>query len=565
MRCFVAGARPGRWKAETVTEPEPRRGRFLHRHTGRRLARPSSAHVADSVHPSPARAEPHDATAWLPLPEIGELPPLDDLLALGPDVEPPVARDVPVGLPSPARAEPHDATAWLPLPEVEELPPVDDLLTPDPSAPAPREVPVGLPSPARAEPHDPGSWLPIPDLAASAGTGGDEPPIGGSPRQHRRPRRGFHFPFRRVVTFVVIAAVMFGAYTGVSKLFDPGADVDLRVGGKVISTQTGTATVAGLLSENHITLGDHDRVVPGLKAHITNGMTVDVLRAFSVVVNFDGDAKTVFTTRGIDTTQFLADAASQLGITSPVGLRNPPKRITQGQTLQLRTYKRGTLLVDGQTVQYNAPLYQVRELLEDYKVKLGPQDVTVPYGANDALPEVASIAVNRVLTDTTYQDEPYSVPDQQQPDATLPVDKTRLVAGHGGTQRVTYELVHHNGVVVQKIPISYVPIVPAVPNITYYGTVYDPRWDKIAQCETGTNWQHRGSGPAGPNTYQGGLGIWYGNWKAQGGTAFAPSADQATKYEQIIIAMRIQKKYGWGAWGCGKTLGYAKEDGKRIT
>ena len=30
--------------------------------------------------------------------------------------------------PSPARAEPHDATAWLPLPSMEELPPVTELL-----------------------------------------------------------------------------------------------------------------------------------------------------------------------------------------------------------------------------------------------------------------------------------------------------------------------------------------------------------------------------------------------------------------------------------------------------
>jgi hypothetical protein len=30
----------------------------------------------------------------------------------------------------------------------------------------------------------------------------------------------------------------------------------------------------------------------------------------------------------------------------------------------------------------------------------------------------------------------------------------------------------------------------------------------------------------------------------------------ATREQQIIIAERIRAKYGFGAWGCGKTLGY---------
>ena len=41
------------------------------------------------------------------------------------------ARAVPPALPSPARAEPHDETSWLPLPEIEDLPDITDLLSPD--------------------------------------------------------------------------------------------------------------------------------------------------------------------------------------------------------------------------------------------------------------------------------------------------------------------------------------------------------------------------------------------------------------------------------------------------
>ncbi|MSO78896.1 MAG: hypothetical protein EXQ79_04745 [Acidimicrobiia bacterium] len=99
---------------------------------------------------------------------------------------------------------------------------------------------------------------------------------------------------------------------------------------------------------------------------------------------------------------------------------------------------------------------------------------------------------------------------------------------------------------------------PATPKVTIIGTKYDPKWDKIAGCETGGNWGRL------KDTYQGGLGIWYGNWSAYGGKAFAKNAGNATKYQQIIVAERIKAEHGFGAWGCGKTLGYAKEDGKRL-
>ena len=68
-------------------------------------------------------------------------------------------------------------------------------------------------------------------------------------------------------------------------------------------------------------------------------------------------------------------------------------------------------------------------------------------------------------------------------------------------------------------------------------------WDAVAQCETGGNW-----GALGP-TYQGGLGIWHGNWGDNGGYEFADNAGRATREQQIIVAERILARYGW-AWGC---------------
>jgi hypothetical protein len=68
-------------------------------------------------------------------------------------------------------------------------------------------------------------------------------------------------------------------------------------------------------------------------------------------------------------------------------------------------------------------------------------------------------------------------------------------------------------------------------------------WDRIAQCESGGNW-HINTG----NGYYGGLQFSAGTWRAYGGTAYAATADQASREAQIAVAAKVQHAQGWGAW-----------------
>ncbi|MFF9279883.1 transglycosylase family protein [Streptomyces griseosporeus] len=68
-------------------------------------------------------------------------------------------------------------------------------------------------------------------------------------------------------------------------------------------------------------------------------------------------------------------------------------------------------------------------------------------------------------------------------------------------------------------------------------------WDRIAQCESGGNW-HINTG----NGYYGGLQFSASTWRAYGGTAYAPTADQASRDQQIAVATQVQRAQGWGAW-----------------
>ncbi|MEO3973765.1 transglycosylase family protein [Streptomyces sp. CAU 1734] len=68
-------------------------------------------------------------------------------------------------------------------------------------------------------------------------------------------------------------------------------------------------------------------------------------------------------------------------------------------------------------------------------------------------------------------------------------------------------------------------------------------WEKVAACESTSQWKiNTGNG------YYGGLQFSQSTWEAYGGREYAPRADLASKDQQILIAERVLKGQGPGAW-----------------
>jgi resuscitation-promoting factor RpfA len=81
-------------------------------------------------------------------------------------------------------------------------------------------------------------------------------------------------------------------------------------------------------------------------------------------------------------------------------------------------------------------------------------------------------------------------------------------------------------------------------------------WNRLAGCESGGNW-HINTG----NGYYGGVQFTAGTWKAYGGGKFAARADLASRAQQIVVAERVLKSQGWGAWpACSRKLGLTSAD-----
>jgi hypothetical protein len=78
----------------------------------------------------------------------------------------------------------------------------------------------------------------------------------------------------------------------------------------------------------------------------------------------------------------------------------------------------------------------------------------------------------------------------------------------------------------------------------------DGEWDQVARCESGGNWAiNTGNG------YYGGVQFTAATWASHGGGQFAPSAQLATRQQQIAVAERVLATQGRGAWPvCGGPL-----------
>ena len=68
-------------------------------------------------------------------------------------------------------------------------------------------------------------------------------------------------------------------------------------------------------------------------------------------------------------------------------------------------------------------------------------------------------------------------------------------------------------------------------------------WDAVAKHESGGNWKiNTGNG------YYGGLQFAASTWTGAGGAQYAPTADKATREQQMEVANRVLGSQGWGAW-----------------
>ncbi|WP_010119507.1 resuscitation-promoting factor [Corynebacterium nuruki] len=340
-------------------------------------------------------------------------------------------------------------------------------------------------------------------------------------------------------------------------------DVTLDVNGKIIKASTMSGDVAGVLKDEGVKVTDKDLITPGLDESVSGSDTVTVRSARQVALTVDGQS------RSVDTTSMtVSDLLNELGysqdgaaLSSGMSSQIP----VDGMELNITTPKSFTLN-DGTPGEAPATMSMAAATVGDVLAMRGTplgKDDTVTPSADTPLTQDMHIDVDRKSVEEVTEDHDIDAPVRVEEDADAPEGEETVVdPGAAGKARVTVKIHKDNGVETGREVLKSEELTPAKERVVRRGTkpaasasapsVADGSvWDTIAQCESTGNWAiNTGNG------FKGGLQFTDSTWAGFGGTEYAPSADQATREQQIAVAEKVQAAQGWGAWpACTSKLG----------
>ena len=363
---------------------------------------------------------------------------------------------------------------------------------------------------------------------------------------------------KRVVASTVAGAAIVGSATA-AVAAQKDITVDVNGEAKTISTFSGDLDKA--LQAAGVEVTDADLVYPAPGQKLANGDTLTVRTAKPVAVVVDGVAQELTSTAAtvgdlLDEAGMAANAATDIDRDQPV---------TEGLNVDVTTPKIVSINDGGAVTYTSAAAKTVGDLLTERGITFDSNDrLNVPLDAQ-VTPNM-QINLDRVEI----------VKDREIVDVKAPAKYIDDPEMEEGTEEVREE-----GVLGEKQVIRHTVLVNGQPEDTFVASAHETReakpavivrgtkkaegntgaaapavangsvWDSIAQCESGGDWSiNTGNG------YHGGLQFNPGTWAAYGGTAYAPTADQATREQQIAIAEKTQAAQGWGAWpACTAKLG----------
>ncbi|MDT4938678.1 MAG: resuscitation-promoting factor RpfB [Pseudonocardiales bacterium] len=363
---------------------------------------------------------------------------------------------------------------------------------------------------------------------------------------------------RRSIKYGLYGAVLAGVVGGTAAFATAasGTPVTLVVDGQSKTIHTSAHVVKDVLSGSGYTVSTHDIVAPGLDSTVATNGTIILNRGRLLHLNVDGKKKDVWTTAPT-----VAEALAQLGYPSSafVSVSRSTRLPLDPTNLDLRAPKHVIVLHDGTKKDVTTTDITVGQLITDLRIRVGTKDRVSPSIHTHLTPRL-KIAIERVTAKLVTVREQVSFPVTRQDDSTMYQGDTNvLVAGVPGSADVTYDVVYVNGKVAGRHEVTRHVVTQPKAQVEKVGTKPRPappvstsglNWDAVAQCESGGNWAiNTGNG------FYGGLQFDSGTWLSNGGGAYAPRADLATREQQIAVANRLYAARGSSPWPvCGANL-----------
>ncbi|PZS29074.1 MAG: resuscitation-promoting factor [Pseudonocardiales bacterium] len=373
---------------------------------------------------------------------------------------------------------------------------------------------------------------------------------------------------RRSVKYGLYGAVLAGLVGGatVYATTASGKSVTLVVDGQSKNITTTASDVNGALSDAGYHVDNHDIVAPAVETKIKNGSKIVLRQGRLLHLIVDGKKKDVWTTAPT-----VADALTLLGYPGSdfVSVSRSKRLPLDPSTIALRSPQKVTVIHDGKKSAVWSTDATVVDLLRRIGVKVGKIDRVAP-GRTRPVKSGMKIIVQRVVHKRLTVRQVLSFSTTKRTDASMyQGESSVLVPGVQGSASATYDVVYlDGGVFSRKLvgkqtlsqpkaqvvtvgtkarPAAPAPAPPPPPPVTGGGGL---NWDAVAACESGGNWAiNTGNG------FYGGLQFDYGTWLSNGGGAYAPRADLASREQQIAVATTLYNARGSSPWPvCGANL-----------
>jgi uncharacterized protein YabE (DUF348 family) len=363
---------------------------------------------------------------------------------------------------------------------------------------------------------------------------------------------------RRSVKYGLYGAVLAGVVGGTAAFATAanGTPITLVVDGQTKKIDTTASDVQGALSGAGYHVHSHDIVAPALDTHIHNGSKIVYKRGRLLHLIVDGQQRNVWTTAPT-----VAEALAELGYPSSdfVSVSRSQRLPLSATSLELRSPKQVTVVHDHKTQKVVTTAKTVGQLLRDLNVAVGHADRVKP-GTTSLVKAGETVRVQRVTTKRLTEREAVDYQVIKHYDSSMYKDETTVLeAGKRGSANVTYDVVYVDGKIAGRTVVARHVLTQPSSQVEKVGTKSRPQpavssnglnWDAVANCESGGNW-HINTG----NGFYGGLQFDYSTWLSNGGGAYAPRADLASRSAQIAVATKVYNARGSSPWPvCGQYL-----------
>ena len=241
--------------------------------------------------------------------------------------------------------------------------------------------------------------------------------------------------------------------------------VTLDVDGELSTVSAFGRTVEDVLDAHGVDVGARDLVSPALDALVTDGTEVVVRHGREVVVEIDGETRTVWTT-ALTVEGILAE----MGVRGDVRLSASRSADLGDGSLRVSTPKTVHVSVDGGTQNLLTTASTVREVLTELGVVLGEHDrvsVSLDAAAVDGL----VVKIDRVVGVTRSETTPQPFEVVRQDDPSLPKGTEVLsVTGREGAKVVTFVAYEVNGIEIGRMVLAESITVAPVNQVIRVGT-----------------------------------------------------------------------------------------------